>query len=87
MGDQIECEIECEIVKKTRGRKPLNRTEEEMIEVRKMYNKKYFDSHKSQLKKTRQAKNMKLKVDKYDDDYLLNIIDIVGFERLLKLMI
>jgi hypothetical protein len=76
----------------TCGRKKIYLTEEEHLEARQIYNRRYYDKKTVELKVKRQEKRnldrlANNQVLYYTDERLLKIIDKVGFERLLKLMI
>jgi hypothetical protein len=65
------------------GRKQKYGTDEEYLEAKKIYNKRYYEKKTTELKTMRNL----AKIKEYTDDDIKKIIDIVGFERILKLMI
>lgn len=67
------------------GRKPIYTSEKELEEAKKAYNRRYYEQ---ELKAKRDVKRkVKRETLEYTDAQLLDIIDKVGYLRILKLLI
>ena len=70
------------------GRKPIYTSEKELEEAKKAYNRRYYEKKTQELKAKRDVKRkVKRETLEYTDAQLLDIIDKVGYLRILKLLI
>jgi hypothetical protein len=70
------------------GRKPIYTSVEELEEAKKAYNKRYYEKKTHELKAKRDVnRKAKRNILDYTDDQILEIIDKVGYLRILKLLI
>lgn len=65
------------------GRRPKYLTPKQHADAKVAYNKRYYEKTKIVLKANRDM----MKIKEYTDDDIKNIIELVGWERILKLMI
>jgi thermostable 8-oxoguanine DNA glycosylase len=70
------------------GRKPIYTSVEELDEAKKAYNRRYYEKKTQELKAKRDIKRKaKRDILNYTDEQVLEIIDKVGYLRILKLLI
>jgi thermostable 8-oxoguanine DNA glycosylase len=70
------------------GRKPIYTSVEELEEAKRSYNRRYYEKKTQELKTKRDTKRKENRdVINYTDEQLLEIINKVGYLRILKLLI